>query len=203
MAHKLSLWNCSIFYWPKGNPYGTLIWLSAITMKLFYLLLTNRLTLLYYIIFYSPTGYPYGTLLSSTGPQAIPLVLYCPTGYSYDTLLSSVSTTDPQAIPMVLYYFNCPLTIPLILLYILLANRLSLRYSSIFYWPIGYPYGTPLFQLPTDYPFDTLLSSISPQAIPMILYNLLLAHRLSLWYSTIFDWRTDNSYGTHLTPTGQ
>ena len=53
----------------------------------------------------------------------------------------------------------------------LLVHWLSLWYSTIFYWPTGYPNGT-------------LPSPISPLAIPMIHYCLLLAHWISKWYTT-------------------
>ena len=62
---------------------------------------------------------------------------------------------------------------------------------------------------PTDYPYDTLLSStgplkismaqylsFGPLAIPLLHCYLLLDHWLFLWYTAIFYWPTGYFYGT-------
>ena len=82
----------------------------------------------------------------------------------------------------------------------LLANWLSIWYTTMFYWSTGYLYGT-------------LLSPIGPLAIPMvhyppllaismIHYYLILAHWLSLWYATLPYWPTGYLFGTLLSSTG-
>ena len=92
----------------------------------------------------------------------------------------------------------------------LLVHWLSLWYTTIFYWPTGYPNGT-------------LPSLISPLAIHMkhyylllahwiskwyttsisvVHYYLLLAHWISQWYTTLFYWPAVYLYGTLLTSTG-
>ena len=99
-----------------------------------------------------------------------------------------------------------------------LVHYLSLKYSTIFYWPIGYPHDTIMSSichsailmtlyyllqahrlsydtLPTGFPCDTLLCSTVPQAIPMVFYYFLLAHWRPLWYTTIFFWPTGYPYG--------
>ena len=48
----------------------------------------------------------------------------------------------------------------------------------------------------------TLLSSTAFMSIPMVLYYLLLAHFLSLWYSSIFYWIPAYTYGIILSSNG-
>ena len=59
--------------------------------------------------------------------------------------------------------------------YLLHAPCLYLWYSTIFYCPTVYTYGT-------------LLPSTGSLSIPMVLFYLLLAPFLSLWYFTTFYW---------------
>ena len=79
---------------------------------------------------------------------------------------------------------------------LLLAHWLSLWYTSIFYWPNGYLCGTllsytDLLALPmlhcrlllASLPYGML---IHPFVHAIVYYYLLLAHLLSLWYSSIF-----------------
>ena len=170
LAHPLFLVYSTIFYWHIGYPYDITLSFSdphAIPLVLFYLLLAHLLSLWYSTIFFWPTGFPCGTLLSFTGSQAI---------------------------PMILFYLFFPQTFAVVLYYLLPAHWLFLLYSTIFFWPTGYPYGTLLsstdtqaipmipyiFYWPTGYRCGTLLSSSSPVAIPLVLYYHLLAHRLSL-----------------------
>ena len=131
-----------------------------IPMALYYLLYAPYLSKWYSTIFYWPIAYTYGTLLSSTGSLSIPMVLY----------------------------------------YFLLAPCLYLWYSTFFFWFPAYPYGTflhstgPLtsilysttFYWPTACIYGTLLPSTGSQLIPIVLYYLLLAPFLSLWYFIIF-----------------
>ena len=137
LAHCLSLWCITIFYWPTGPLYATLP--SSI----------GQLAL-------------FSTLPSSLGPMAP----------SYVTLPFS---TDPLVVSIVHY---C----------LLMANWVSLWYTTIFYWPTGYLYGAQT-------------SSTGPLALPRVLYNLLLAHWLPLWYTTIFYCPTGYLYGTLASPT--
>ena len=97
-----------------------------------------------------------------------------------------------------------------------LAHCLSLKYSTIFYWPTGYPHDIimssicksaipmTLYYLLQAHrlSYDTLPSSTGPQAFPVILFYVLLSHRLSLWYSIIFYWPTAYPYGTPLSSSG-
>ena len=121
LAHCLSQWYTTTFYWPTGYLYGTLLstgpmviygtLLSSsgpmdIPMVHYALLLANWLSLCYTAIFYWPTGYLYGTLPSNVGPLAISL-----------------------AICMVPYYLR-------------LAHWLSVWYTTLSYWSTGYLYGT-------------------------------------------------------------
>ena len=85
-------------------------------------------------------------------------------GYLYGTLLSS---TGPLDISMVHH--------PLIL-----AHRLSLWHTPIFYWPIGYLCGT------------------LPLIIPMIHCYTSTGHWISLWYTVISYWLTGYPYVTLL-----
>ena len=72
---------------------------------------------------------------------------------------------------------------------LLLAYLLSLWYTTLSYWPTGYPYGT-------------LLSSTGPMAISMVHYPLLLAHWISLLYTAIFYWPAGYLFGTIPSPNG-
>ena len=175
-AQWLSLWYTILPYWTSVYPYGTL--LSSIdpldiSMVHSYLLLAHWLSIWYTTIFYWPTGYLYGTLPPLFSHWRL-----------YGTLLSS---TDPLAIPMV---HNPPL----------LAHWLSLWYTTIFYWPTEYlfdtlpspigPLATPMvhtiFYWPTGYLWRALRPPIGTLAVSIVHYYLLLAHWLSLWYTTIF-----------------
>ena len=96
-----------------------------------------RLYLWYATTFYRLPAYPYGTLLSSTGSLPLPLIIY------YILLVHCLSLWDSTAISGS-------------------APCIYLCYSSTFYWPTSYTYGT-------------LLPSTDPLPIPMVLYYLLLA----------------------------
>ena len=177
LAHCLYLLYSTIIYWLPAYTYG-----------IYYLLLAPCLSIWNSTTFYWPTDYPYGTLLSSTGPLTISLVLSYPfLAYPYRNQLSS---TGPLPISMVLYY-------------LLLAPFLSLWYHIIFYWLPEFPFGTLLiFYWPTAYTYDTVLHStgslpihrvlyyllLTPSScllhIALVLFYLLLAHCLYLWYST-------------------
>ena len=123
-----------------------------------------------YSIFYWPTGYLLGTLRYPIGPLAISMVHY----------------------------------------YILLVHWISLGYTTLPFWSTGYPYGTQssligtlaiskvhyYLQWPTGYLYRTLPSPIGPLVIPMIHYYLLLAHWISLWYTTLSYWSTGYLFGS-------
>ena len=68
-----------------------------------------------------------------------------------------------------------------------LVHWLSVWYTTVFYWPTGYLWGTlpspiglmafrytTIFNWPTGYPFGTLPSPIGPLAIPIVHTYLLL-----------------------------
>ena len=64
-----------------------------------------------------------------------------------------------------------------------LTLRLSLWYTTLFYWTTGNLFGTPsIFYWHTGYHYGTQPSSTD---------------WLSLWYTTIFYWPNDHLYGTH------
>ena len=78
---------------------------------------------------------------------------------------------------------------------------LSLWYTTIFYWPTAYPYGTrpspPDISMVHYYlllaHWISLLYTTSPicsLAFLMVHYTILLANLLSIWYTTIFHWPT-------------
>ena len=70
LAHWLSLVYTTIYYWPIGCLYGTLLSSTGplvLSMVHFHLLLAHWFSLWYTTIFYCPTSPPYGMLLSS-GP---------------------------------------------------------------------------------------------------------------------------------------
>ena len=141
----------------------------------YYLLLAHWPSLCYSTIFYWPTGSLYGTLPTFPSPVA-PCATYVTLPFS----------TGPLAVSMVHY---C-------LLLLLLANWLSLWYTTIFYWPNGYLYGT---QLSSTGPLA--LSGVLYYlllAISMVHYYLLVSHWLYLWYTTIFYWSTGFIYDTQL-----
>ena len=72
--------------------------------------------------------------------------------------------------------------------YLLLAHWPFLLYTPIFLFPTGPHMSlwyTAIFYRPTDYLFGTLPSSSCLLAVSMIHYYLLVAHWLSLWYTTI------------------
>ena len=98
-------------------------------------------------------------------------IFYWLPAYLYDTLLHF---TGPLPIPMVLYYF-------------LLANCLSLWYSSSFYWPTAYTYRTLLpFTGPLSCPYSIHLSYTGSLTFHMVLFHLLMALCLYIWYSYTF-----------------
>ena len=150
-----------------------------------HLLLTQWLSLWYTTLSYWPTGHLYGTLLSFTGPLDIstvqyPLILVNWLSVWYTTIFYLLD------ISLVHYPF-------------LLAHWISLWYTTIFYWPTGYPFGT----LPS--PIDPLVISTDhfwSLAICMVHYYLLLAHSISLWYTTLSYWPTGYPYRTLLSSTG-
>ena len=98
---------------------------------------------------------------------------------------------------MILYYLlqahylssTGSLSMPMILYYLLLAHCLSLWYSTTFYWPPAYPYGT-------------LLPSTGFLPFTMVLYYHLLTYCIYLWYSTTFYWPIAYTHGTLLSSTG-
>ena len=90
---------------------------------------------------------------------------------------------------------------------------LSLWYTTIFYWPTAYPYGTrpspPDISMVHYYlllaHWISLLYTTSPigsLAFLMVHYTILLANLLSIWYTTIFYWPNGYPYGTLSSPTG-
>ena len=99
----------------------------------------------------------------------------------------------------------------------LLGHMLSRRYTTIFYCSTRYLFGTiPARIGPLTIPmvhFYLLLahlislwyttSPIDPLAILMVHYTLLLAHWLSLWYTTFFYWPNGYLYCTQPSPTGR
>ena len=167
------------------------------------LLLAHWISLWYTTITYWPTCYPYDTQLSFTCPLEIFMAHYPlqPTGNLYGTLPSPIS----------------PLAIPMIHVYLLLAQWISLWYTTFSYWPTGYPYvtlpsSTGLLDSsrvhyfsywPSGYPYVTLLSSIGTLEFSMVHHPLLLAYRLSLWYTILSYWPTGYFYGTLSFPIGQ
>ena len=166
LAIWLSLRYTNIFYSPTGHPYGTpsifyrhigylydtlpsTTCLLAVPEVHYYLLLAQWPSLCYSTIFYWPTGSIYGTLPSSPSPVAP----------SHVTLPFS---TGPLAVSMVHYY-------------LLLANWLSLWYTTIIYWPTGYLYGIQL-------------SSTGPLTLSRVLYYLLLAVSIIHYYLLFSHW---------------
>ena len=117
LSHWLSIWYTTIFYWPTGFIYDTLLYI----LTHYYLLLANWPTPCYSTIFYWPFGSFYGTLPSSPGPVA-------------PSNVTLPFATGPLAISMVLYNF-------------LLSHWLSLWHTTIFYWLTGYFLGTLLFSI--------------------------------------------------------
>ena len=148
LAPCLSLWNSSTFYLPTDYPYCTQLSSTGplhVSLVLYYLLLAPCLSRWYSTIFYWLPSYPCGTL-TSTVPLPIPMLLYyLPIAHTYPfgTLLSS---TGAMPIPIVL---KCLLLVPCLYLW----------YSTVFYCPTAYTYGS-------------LLSSNGPC--------------LSTWYTFIF-----------------
>ena len=155
----LCLWYSTTFYWLPVYTYGTLLPSTGylpIPLVLYYLLLAPCLSLWNSSIFYWPTDYPYCTKLSSTNPLPVSMVLYylllapclslwysiifyCPTAYTYVTLLSSNVSCQPFG---TLLTSTCHMPIPLVLYYLLLVPCLYLWYSTVFYCPAAYTYGT-------------------------------------------------------------
>ena len=106
----------------------------------------------------------------------------------------------------------------MLLYYLLHAPCLYLWYSTIFYCPTAYTFGTLLsstgflpittvlfhlllalclslcystiFSSIPAYTYGTLLPSTCSLTIPKVIYYLLLTHCLSLWYSINFYWPT-------------
>ena len=167
----------SNLFLPTAYPFGTQI----------YILLAQCLYLWYSYTFYWLPVYPYGTLLSSTGSLPITVVLYY-------LLLSHCLNLWYSII------FRWPLSIPLVPYYLLLAKCLYLWYSTVFFWLPAYSYCT----LPSSIwlPDGTLLPSTYSLPIPMLIYYLLLAPCLSLWYPTSFYWPTAYPFDTLLFSTG-
>ena len=100
--------------------------------------------------------------------------------------------------------------------HILLAHWISLWYTTLSYWPSDYPYDTVLSSTGQLDFCGTPPSPISPLAIPMIhcsstgplkismvQYLFFLAHWLYLCYTAIFYWTTGYFYGTLQSSTGQ
>ena len=196
LAHWLSLWYTSISYLPIGCLNGTLLsstcllalpivhnyillahWPPHASVEHYYLLLANWLSLWYITIFFLPTGYLYDTLPPSIGPLAISMVYYLyfwPIGCLCGALLSSIG----QLANSMLFY------------HLLLANWLSLWYTTIFFWPSGpfyvtLPFSTGpfvvsmvnyIFYWPTDCLYGTLPSSTGPLDISMEHNHHLLTH---------------------------
>ena len=138
---SIFLWSTTLSYLPTDYPYGKLLSSSGpldISRVHYYLLLAQCISLLYTALSYWPTGYLYGTLLCSTSPLNISMVHYY--------LLLDISKV------------HYPL---------LLAQWISLWYTTLSHWP-------------TDYPYGTLLASTDSLYISLVHYPLLLAHWLSL-----------------------
>ena len=166
---------------------------------LFYLLLPTCLYLRYSTIFYWVHAFTYGSLPPSTGSLPIPMVLYY-------LLLSHC----PSLLYSTFFYWFPAYTYGIY--YLLLDPYLYLWYSSIFYWLPVYTYGTLLPStafLPIPMVLYYLLlahclslcystTSTGSLPIPMVFYYLLLAPCLSLWYYTIFYWPSAYHYGTLL-----
>ena len=171
LAHWLSLWYTlwytlwyiTVFYWPTGYLNGTLpslIGPLAISMEHYCIPMANWLTPWYTILPYWPNGYPYGKIVSSTGPLDI----------SYGMLLSPIGS----------------LVIHLVHYYHLLANWISLWYTTLSYWATCHPYGTLLSSTgPMDISLVHCYPSTNSLDIPMLHYPLLLAHWISLWYTPL------------------
>ena len=106
-------------------------------------------------------------------------------------------SNDPLVISMAHYYLllahwpilwyttilSGPLAVPMVHYYLL---RILSFYTTIFYWLTCCLYGHYNFYWFTGPPSGTFLSSIGPLPISIVYYHLLLAHWLSLWYTTIF-----------------
>ena len=142
---------------------------QAISTVHYFLLLAQWSSLWYTSIFYWPTGPPYGTRLSSTGPLVVPMV-----------------------------HYHLLRTLPIVHYYLLQGHWLSLWYTTIFYWPIGPPFGT--LQSSTCHLaifMVHLVSSTGTLVITMVHNRLLLTHWLYLWSTTIFYWPNGPLCGTH------
>ena len=175
LVHCLYLWYSTIFFWSPAYTYGTLLSTTRnllIPMVLYYLPLIHCLYLRYSTICYwSPALVLFYIPLDTCLYLWYSSILYWLPDYPYNTLLSSSGS----------------LTIPLVLYYRLLASCLYLWYYIIFYWLSVYTYGTLLpFYWPSANNYGTILYSTGSLLIPMVLYYLLLAHCLYLWYSSIF-----------------
>ena len=142
----------------------------------YHLLVTHWISIWYTILSYWPTGYIYDTLPSPFGLLVISMVYY-------------PSLTGPLDITLVYHY-------------LLLTHWISLWYTTLSYWPTGYPYAT-------------LLSSTGPLDTSVVNYPLLLAyfypyvtllsstsHWISLWFIIISYLPTSNPYVTLLSSTG-
>ena len=98
--------------------------------------------------------------------------------------------------------FYWPMAIPMVLYHLLLAHWLSLWYSTIVYWTPFYINGTAtIISRPVVYLYGTLLSSSDPLVTSKILYFHLPIHYLSLMYSPIMYWPICYRYGTLLLST--
>ena len=156
-AHWLSLWYTTIYFWPIGCPCGAILSSFgplALSMLLYYDLLTNWLSLWYATIFYWPSGpflcntiifyWPtccfYGTLPSSTGQLAVSLVHYHLLLAHWISLWNTTIFYWPMTLPRVILYCTGPLYISSVHYYLLLSHWLSLRCISIIYWPTGFIY---------------------------------------------------------------
>ena len=141
------------------------------------LLLVHWLSLWYTTIFYWPKSYLFGTLPSPTGPLVISIyttIFYWPAGYHFGTL--DIGNAHS---------------------YLLLTHWISLWYITLSLWPTGYSYVILLSSTgPLDISMVHYLFTICPMATPMLHCHPLLAHWISLWYTTLSYWPTGYLYGT-------
>ena len=180
LAHSLYLRYSTTFKWLPAYLYGTLLLSTGplpISLVLYYLLLAPCLSLWYSITFYLAPAYTYGILLPSIDPLPIPMILHY---LALDHCLFLWYSTT----------FYLALLVPMVLYYILLAPCLFLWYSTIFYWLTPNTYcillsSTGPLPMPIVIHYLHLALPFVPP-IPMILYYLLLAPCLSLWYSPTF-----------------
>ena len=191
LAHWLSLLYTIIFNWPSDSPHGTLPSFSgqlALPTVHYHLLLPHWPSLWYsqyllqahWLSLWYTTICPFAVsvvhcyLLFAHWPSlCYSTIFYWPTGSLYGTLPSSNSPVAPSCVT--LPFSTGPLAVSMIHYYLLLANWLSLWYTTIFSWPTGYLYGTQL-------------SSTGRLTLPRVLYNLLQAFLMVHYHLLLVHW---------------